>query len=681
MNLNLVKRGPLALALALSGAFSFAAGVNNAFAQQPSTISGTVLDPRGADLANAVLEIRNQATGATLTVKSDATGHFTTPSLAPGKYDVQVTISGFAPLTQKGIVVTAGQPVRELALALSVANAADQVTVEAADTGSIAAALSPVGSLLEARSARSEITPEFIQQFTPPNADYAEIAQIVPGVQSINSNGIGLGQAQLSFRGFPDGEYDITWDGIPFEDTNTPSHHSWAFFPGLWVGSVDFDRSPGDAATIGPTPFGGSINLLSKDVPAQQSFRGTVSYGSYNTTLIDGQYDSGSIGANHKLSLIADVHNLSSSGFQTLNNQERWGGDIKVQYKFSEKTVLTGFSGVLHLTTNTPDNSAPTRNQVKAFGYNYLLQNTDPTSPYYYKYNFYVVPTDFEYVGIKSELRKHWFIDFKGYTYNYDNKEFFANPAKGANPSPTDSGVITPELCGANPANFSCFVDKYNSYRKYGETSTISQVSKYGTFRAGLWYEWSLTNRHQFPTNEFTHQDSVLPNFNESYTFNDYEPYAEYELHIIPKLTLTGGTKYTYYGMNFTQFADNGGKIGSKLPNGQTFTSINNKAVYTQVAALGRRQLPHQAELVRLRAVLQGQHHSADQRVRRKRHPAGHHPAQTHRRLHLPGRKRLQGQAHHLRRRRLLHQVPELLLLRHPNHQRRHRYLLLPAAG
>ncbi len=580
-SLYLYKRGRLALALGIVATF-ITVLPQRAHAQQPSTISGTVLDPRGANLPNAVLEIKNEATGATVTVKADASGHFTTPLLAPGKYDVQATVSGFAPATQKGIVVDPNAPSHDLAIPLSVANAADEVTVESAASGSIAAALAPVGSLLEARSARSEITPEFIQQFTPPTADFGEISQIVPGVESINSNGIGLGQSATYFRGFPDGDYDITWDGIPFEDTNTPTHHSWAFFPGLWIGSVDFDRSPGDAATIGPSPFGGSINLLSKDVPAQQSVRGTVSYGSFNTTLVDAQYDSGSLGANHKTSMTADVHDMTSSGFQTLNNQQRWGGDIKIQYKFSDKTVLTGYSGVIHLTSNSPDNGAPTRNQVAAFGYNYLLQNTDPTSPYYYKYNYYVVPTDFEYVGLKSELGKGWFIDVKPYTYNYDNKEYYATPAKGSNPSAADSGVVTPTLCAASPSKYTCFVDKYNSYRKYGETSTISQVSKFGTFRTGLWYEWSLTNRHQFPSDMFTHQDSVLPNFSEKYYFNDFQPYAEYELHVIPKLTITGGTKYSYYGMDFIQYADNGGKIGSTLPNGQTFTSITNTAAYKQ---------------------------------------------------------------------------------------------------
>jgi iron complex outermembrane receptor protein len=52
-----------------------------------------------------------------------------------------------------------------------------------------------------------------------------------------------------------------------------------------------------------------------------------------------------------------------------------------------------------------------------------------------------------------------------------------------------------------------CAVDKLNSYRKYGETSTISQTSKYGVFRTGMWYEWATSNRYQIPSDPLTHQD------------------------------------------------------------------------------------------------------------------------------------------------------------------------------
>ena len=57
----------------------------------------------------------------------------------------------------------------------------------------------------------------------------------------------------------------MTFDGIPFNDTNDPTHHSWVFFPAQTIGSTVFDRSPGSASSIGPSTFGGSVNFLSPD--------------------------------------------------------------------------------------------------------------------------------------------------------------------------------------------------------------------------------------------------------------------------------------------------------------------------------------------------------------------------------------------------------------------------------
>nr|WP_246301679.1 TonB-dependent receptor [Granulicella arctica] len=526
------------------------------FAQQGASLSGTVLDSAGAALPNAAVSIKSESTAFLRKTTSDALGHFSAINLPAGKYSVEAEAPGFAATRKTGIQLGASQS-QELSLSLSIGNANDQVTVEANASGSMAAALSPVGALLEARSARSEISSDFIQQFTSPVADYGEISQIVPGVYSINSNGVGLGQSANYFRGFPDGDYDITWDGIPFEDTNTPTHHSWAFFPGVWIGGVDFDRSPGSASTIGPSPFGGTINLLSKQIPDQQAVRGTISYGSFNTMLLDAQYDSGNLGAAHKASFVLDVHRLTSDGFQAFNYQQRIGGDIKVQYKLSDRTLLSGYSGVIQLTANTPNNSGPTRAQAQ-LQYNFLLQNTDPTSTYYYAYNTYRVPTDFEYIGLKSALGHGWALDIKPYTYNYDNSQYYTNDPPKTADGKIDATCATP-VKGKSP----CAVDKYNSYRKYGETSSVTQTSKWGVFRTGLWYEWSLTNRHQIPSNPLTHVDDLLPNFNEHYTFNDFQPFAEYELHAMPRLTLTGGLKYSYYGMRFKQYADNGGKIGN----------------------------------------------------------------------------------------------------------------------
>lgn len=527
-----------------------------------ATLTGTVLDPQGNVVQNVTVTVANETTHGVHKIIADTQGHFAIAGLVPGTYTVELSAPGFAITSHSGIPLAAGES-QNISMKLSVGSVTQQITVEAGDSNSIAAQLSPVQPLLSARSARSEISSEYIQKFTSPLSDYTEIIQIVPGTFTINTNGVGLGQATTSFRGFQDGEYDITWDGIPFQDTNTPSHHSWAFFPGPWIGGVDFDRSPGSASTIGPTPFGGSVNLLSKDVPSQHAVRGNVSYGSFNTILLDGEYDSGNIGANHKTSLSLDVHRLTSDGFQTFNYQTRNAGDIKVQYQFSDKTILTGYSGVLILDANTPDANLPTRAQIAQFGYNYLL-NDIPGDPSNYHYNLNHVPTDFEYVGLRSQLSHGWLLDIKPYTYSYYNHQNFTNVGSIASLTDTPTAGTPNGFCATQvKGRLPCGVDKLNSYRQYGETSTVSQTSKYGIFRTGLWYNWSTTNRFQYPSDPLTGIDQTLPNFHERYYTNIYQPFAEYEYHATRKLTLTGGLKYAYYNQSFTQYADDGKVVGS----------------------------------------------------------------------------------------------------------------------
>ncbi len=66
---------------------------------------------------------------------------------------------------------------------------------------------------------------------------------------------------------------------------------------------------------------------------------------------------------------------MSSDGYQTFNYQTRNAGSLKYQYKLSDKTVLTGYSGVVWLDANSP-NLSSTRQQLITNGDNYLLQNT-----------------------------------------------------------------------------------------------------------------------------------------------------------------------------------------------------------------------------------------------------------------------------------------------------------------
>ena len=321
-------RWSVALLLSLCSVL-ISAAPQSVYAQTASTtITGTVTDGKGGVLQSATVNIKSEPTSNVRTVKVDAQGHFSLGGFTPGRYTVEVSAPGLD-LNRRTVQLTAGQD-PDISVAMNVGGVSQQVTVEANSLGSVAAALAPMDASLEATSARTYITPTFVQNFTSPVADYGEAVAMAPGTFTLNGNGVGLGQSKTYFRGFPDGNYDIDFDGIPFYDTNSPTHHSWAFFPAQFFGGIDLDRSPGTASTVGPTPFGGSIHLLSKDMSPVQNVRGQFSYGSFNTYLYDGQFDSANVLPNKKLNFQIDVHHLQSDGYQTFNYQTRNGGDIKV---------------------------------------------------------------------------------------------------------------------------------------------------------------------------------------------------------------------------------------------------------------------------------------------------------------------------------------------------------------
>jgi iron complex outermembrane receptor protein len=569
---TLMRRGYAALIFGAAVLFcTVSPAISRAQDSARASITGTVTDRGGRAVQGAAIVVEDESTKLVQRAVTDDQGHFSVFNLPAGSYDLSVQASGFATATQTSLQLSAGQS-QNIPVQLKIGSLSQNVEVNAIAGASIAGQHALSQGSLDTVSPKSEISGELIREFTPSTTDYSEIVNIAPGTISYNPNGVGLGQGTIYFRGFQDGDFDITWDGIPFNDSNNPTHHSWVFFPGPWVGSVDFDRSPGTASTIGQATYGGSINLLSPEVPSEQSIQPQVSYGSFNTLLIDGQYNTGMLGSHKNIGLTLDVHRLTTDGFQTLNYLERNAGDLKVLYKLSDRTTITGYSGVVHIFGNAPNVSAY-RAQINSYGWNYLMQNNDPTSAFYQAYNTNTVPTDFEYVGVHTSLDHGWNVDVKPYTYSYYNAQYYANDnpndstglATGPNGT---SGWITEANCSTavNDANGTiapCAIDKLNSYRKYGETSTISQTSKYGVFRTGMWYEWATSNRYQIPSDPITRQDQSVPNFHENYWTNSYNPYVEYEWHATKKLAITVGDKYAYYTLDFKQFADNGKVVGN----------------------------------------------------------------------------------------------------------------------
>ena len=93
-----------------------------------ATISGTVQDPTGANIANATVVITNIDTGIARTIVTNGSGLYNAASMVPGNYTIKVSAKSFSGETRKGIVLTVGEA-SLLNFSLKLGNISEQVIV------------------------------------------------------------------------------------------------------------------------------------------------------------------------------------------------------------------------------------------------------------------------------------------------------------------------------------------------------------------------------------------------------------------------------------------------------------------------------------------------------------------------------------------------------------------------
>jgi hypothetical protein len=96
------------------------------------TITGSILDPQGAAIANAQITITEVATGQTVSVVSGGSGEYTRPLLKPGTYTVTAEAAGFRRASQQNVLVSGGDRVGvTLTLSVGDINQSIEVTTQA----------------------------------------------------------------------------------------------------------------------------------------------------------------------------------------------------------------------------------------------------------------------------------------------------------------------------------------------------------------------------------------------------------------------------------------------------------------------------------------------------------------------------------------------------------------------
>jgi hypothetical protein len=102
--------------------------IANAQSGNSTSITGTVLDPSGAVVVNAAVEVRNPVSGYFRSAVTDTAGKFTIPNVPFNPYHVTVAGKGFAPFAQD-VDVKSSVPI-SLSINLQVSGSSEVVTVE-----------------------------------------------------------------------------------------------------------------------------------------------------------------------------------------------------------------------------------------------------------------------------------------------------------------------------------------------------------------------------------------------------------------------------------------------------------------------------------------------------------------------------------------------------------------------
>ncbi len=92
------------------------------------TVQGDVLDEKGGSVAGATVEAKNLSTNFVKTDTTDTDGHFAFLSLAPGRYTLTISKSGFATIVQENVNLTVGQTIT-IPVTMKVSSVAQQIVV------------------------------------------------------------------------------------------------------------------------------------------------------------------------------------------------------------------------------------------------------------------------------------------------------------------------------------------------------------------------------------------------------------------------------------------------------------------------------------------------------------------------------------------------------------------------
>jgi hypothetical protein len=252
---NLTAQTTWRLAAWLLVALCLAAGIPGLAQSARGTLTGSVRDSTGANVAGASLDLKEINTGSRYAAIASDQGLFTFPELPPGTYSLTVTSTGFQSYTQNGITVYVGSTAT-VNPTLQVGAATQSVTVTT-DASQLQSESSDVGYTMSPQVLEALPLP-FGGEIRNP-LEFAALSPGYAGTMSNNPSSPPAGAFKLS--GGQQGGADILLDGATTELASANMQVTYNFsveaVSEFKVMTNTFDAQFGSAS-------GGVVNLVSK---------------------------------------------------------------------------------------------------------------------------------------------------------------------------------------------------------------------------------------------------------------------------------------------------------------------------------------------------------------------------------------------------------------------------------
>jgi len=268
----------IAIAFVLLAAFLSA---EPAWAQTANTglVFGTVTDPGGAVVPDAKTQLTNVATNDTKEVMTNAAGQFTFPGVAPGKYKVTITKTGFATFVVANLVVDVNKSYT-VDVKMEIRSGNEIVEVSASAQVELETADAVVGGVIGG---------EMLSRLPTLNRDATELLTLQPGSTPYDDS-TGFGNGGGTVAGARSDQNTISLDGIDITDNVITGGANEAPIIPVGVDAVDEFRVgvTNNNASFGRSA-GGQITLISHS--GTNNYHGTAYWFHQNDNLNANTWD------------------------------------------------------------------------------------------------------------------------------------------------------------------------------------------------------------------------------------------------------------------------------------------------------------------------------------------------------------------------------------------------------